>query len=214
MAMKISVLLLYICIGICMQPLQSQIQFSHTTYGNMANYFGDVEELIEFFECKNGEVIAEIGANDGQNIGGLALLSDSCNFYIQDINPKALNEKTWNKVWKNCTKKGMSAKHQFHLVIGNEKASLLPRGAFNKIIMVSAFHEFTWMDEMISDLVLKLQPQGKIYILETHCYTPSHTNYTMDETITLMQKHGLVLVKKDQTQHNGSTGLYKLVFSI
>jgi hypothetical protein len=199
--------------GICIQPIQSQIPFSYKTHGNMANYFKDTADLLQFFECKNGEVIAEIGANDGQNIGGLGLLMDSCNFYIQDINPKALNEKTWKKVWQNGVKNGLSAKHQFHLVIGNEKASLLPQTAFHKIIMVSAFHEFTWMDEMITDLISKLLPHGKIYILESHCYTPSHKNYNMDETISIMEKHGLVLVKKDQTQHNGSTGLYKLVFS-
>jgi hypothetical protein len=211
--MKLTTILLFLPFFLFTQRVQSQIPFSYKTHGNIANYFTDASDLLQFFECKNGEVIAEIGANDGQNIGGLGLLLDSCSFYIQDINPQAWNEKTWNRIRKKCVKNGMSAKHQFHLVIGTEKASLLPQGGFDKIILVSTFHEFTYMEEMITDLISKLKPAGKIYILESYCYTATHTNYTMNETITLMEKHGMQILKKDETQLNGSTGLYKLVFS-
>lgn len=192
--------------------LKAQTSFTYKTYGNVANYFADPNEMLQFFELKNGDVVAEIGANDGQNIGGFSLLIDSCIFYIEDINPQALNEKKWNKVYKKCKNLGMSSRHQFNIVIGNEKASLLPATSFDKIIMVSAFHEFAYMDEMIDDIISKLKPNGKIYILETHCYTSTHTNYSMEQTISLMEKHGMHLLKTDQTQQNGSEGLYKLAF--
>lgn len=186
--------------------------FSYKTYGNVANYFGSAEEMKSFFDFRRGEVIAEVGAGRGGNVGGFGLLSDSCVFYVQDIDPRVMNQPIWNNVYKKCKKAGMSSKHQFHLVLGDFDRTLLPEASFDKIIMVSAFHEFTYMDEMIADIKSKLKTGGRVYILETKCLV--HPYYTPENTIDRMKKHGFSMLQRIETQRNGSEGLYILSFYI
>jgi ubiquinone/menaquinone biosynthesis C-methylase UbiE len=185
---------------------------SYKTHGNIANYFENADDMEAVFDFRNGEVVAEIGAGDGQNIGGIGLLIDSCTFYIQDIDAKVLNQTAWEKIKKKNEKSGMSSRHQFNLVIGDEKSTHLPDSIFDKIMMVSSFHEFTYMDEMIEDIKSKLKTGGRVYILETKCLV--HTNYTPEETIDRMKKHGFSMLQRIQTQRNGSEGLYILSFYI
>ena len=104
----------------------------------------------------------------------------------------------------------MSSRHQFNLVIGDEKSTHLPDSSFDKIIMVSAFHEFTFMDEMIADIKSKLKTGGRVYILETKCLV--HPYYTPEETIARLARHGFTMMQRIETQRNGSQGLYILSF--
>jgi hypothetical protein len=64
---------------------KDRVDFSYKVYGNFANFFESENDLLGFFEFKKGDIVAEIGANKGQNIGGLLLLTDSLTFYAQDI---------------------------------------------------------------------------------------------------------------------------------
>jgi hypothetical protein len=51
---------------------------------------------------------------------------------------------------------------------------------------------------MLTDICQKLKPGGKVYILETHCYTSTHVNVSPDEVRTLMNAHGFKLLKEQQ----------------
>lgn len=186
--------------------------FSYKVYGNIANYFESENDLLTFFEFKKGQTVAEIGANDGQNVGGLLLLTDSVNFFAQDINPNFLNEKSRGKIIKRCEKYKKPITGDFKLCIGSEHSSNLPDGLFDKIILSSTFHEFTYMDEMINDIYKKLKPGGKVYILESVCMNKKHKNYTAEEITGLFKKHGFTFLKKDGKDLNGSQGLYRLIF--
>lgn len=186
--------------------------FSYKVYGNIASYFENENDLLSFFEFKKDDVVAEVGAGDGQNIGGLSLLTDSITFYVQDINAVRLTQKNVDKVMKRCKKFKTPITNTFHLQIGTEKATLLPDDTFDKIMLIATFHEFTYMDEMITDIKKKLKPNGKLYILESHCFSKQHINYTANETITLLKKHGFSLIKKDGKDLNNSSGLYRAVF--
>lgn len=186
--------------------------FSYKTYGNVANYFGSSDEMKSFFDFRKGEMIAEVGAGDGVNIGGFGLLADSNTFYVQDIDTKVLNAENWNKVYKKFNKAGILSKHQFNLVIGDEKSTHLPDSSFDKIIMISSFHEFSFMDEMIVDIKSKLKKGGRVYILETKCLI--HPYYAPEETIDRMNKHGFTMMQRIQGDRNGSDGLYILAFGL
>ncbi|MBA3899662.1 MAG: hypothetical protein H0X62_05535 [Bacteroidetes bacterium] len=134
--------------------------FSYKVYGNVANYFDDAAGLLEFFDFKKGDVIVEVGAFDGANIGGFSLLVD--------INDKVLNQKKLDKIIRHNSKiKNSVLTNKFHLCIGTEKATNLPDSIFDKIIVISALHEFTYMNEMIYDFNRKLKKHGKIYLLES-----------------------------------------------
>jgi ubiquinone/menaquinone biosynthesis C-methylase UbiE len=187
--------------------------FSYKTYGNIANFFENENDLQTFFELRKGDVVAEVGANDGQNIAGLALLTDSVTFYAQDINSKSLNQKSFNKLLDKTRRHKNPLGSTFHLVVGTEKSSNLPSNTFDKIILSATFHEFTYMNEMLKDLYDKLKPGGKLYILESHCFNKTHTNYSAEEATAMVEKHNYVLLKKDAKDLNGATGLYRLILA-
>ena len=186
-------------------------EFSYKVYGNVANYFENEKDLLSFFEFKKGDVVGEIGANNGQNIAGLSLLTDSIAFYAEDINSKTLNQKNFDKAIAKCAKFRISKTNTYKLQIGTEKETLLPDNSFDKIILSSTFHEFTFMDEMLSDIYKKLKPGGKLFILESYCSNKDHRNYTSEQTGILLQKHNFRFLKKDGKDLNGATGLYRMI---
>lgn len=186
--------------------------FSYKVYGNVANYFENEKDLLDFFEFHKGDIVVEIGAGNGQNIGGFSILTDSMTFYAQDIDSTYLNQKTFNKVIEQSEKYKSPMTNNFHLCIGSEKSTNLPDSTFDKVILISTFHEFTFMDEMMTDIYKKLKRTGKLYILETHCLAKGHKNYTVNETTSMMEKYNFHLVKTDGNDINGSSGLYRSVF--
>jgi ubiquinone/menaquinone biosynthesis C-methylase UbiE len=187
--------------------------FSYRAYGNFANFFESGNDLLTFFEFSKGNVVAEVGAGSGKNIGGLSLLTDSITFYVQDIDATCLNEKNFGKVIRNCEKYKRPLTCVFKLCIGTEKSTLLPDSAFDKIFLSASFHEFKFMDDMIADIAKKLKPHGKLYILESECLEKTHKNYTADEVTAILQRHHFDLVKKDGKDMNGSRGLFRAVYA-
>jgi len=186
--------------------------FSYKTLGNIANFFENENDLLTFFEFKKGDVVAEVGAGNGQNIAGLSLLTDSLMLYAQDINSKSLNKKNFDKVINRCKKYKNPTTCNFQLYIGTEKTTNLPDNFFDKIILSSTFHEFTFMNEMLSDIYKKLKSGGKLYILESQCLNKAHKNYSAEEAIALAKTNNFNLIKKDGKDLNGSSGLYRIVF--
>ena len=191
---------------------ENKPKFSWKAYGNVANYFENENDFISFFDFHKNDVIAEIGAGHGENMCGFNLITDSVTFYVQDIDTVALSEANFEKVVKRCKKSKKPFTNTFYRCIGTEKSSQLPDSTFDKIILSATFHEFSFMDEMIADIYKKLKPAGQLYILESHCFSETHENYTADETIEIMKKHNFTLVKKDGKDLNKSTGLYRMIF--
>lgn len=189
-----------------------EIRFSHKPFLNLVNYFDSKKEVIEFFDFKKGDYVADIGAGEGKYEGAFSLLFDSINYFVEDINKNILTQDKLNKVIKHYSSlKGVPQTNTFKLCIGTEKSTNLPDSLFDKIIMLSSFHEFTFVDEMIADISKKLKPDGKVYILDAFCTEKGHVNYTSDEVILKMKKHGFTLDKLQETKGN-SNGLYKAIF--
>jgi ubiquinone/menaquinone biosynthesis C-methylase UbiE len=191
---------------------QKKPVFSYKVYGNIANYFENESDLLTYFDFKKGNWVAEVGAYKGENLGGLSLLTDSITFYAEDINSNSLNEASLNKIIRQYKKYKNPPTCQFKLCIGDEKTTMLPDNTFDKILLSATFHEFTFMDEMMADIYKKLKPGGKLYILESHCFTKTHKNYTAEEAIAIAEKFNFKLLKKDGKDLNGGSGLYRLVF--
>lgn len=201
-----------ICSGQTTKTLQNDREFSWRIFGNMANYFENERDLLDFFEFKKGNVVAEVGAGKWENVVGLSLLTDSITFYAQDIDAKNLQDKDLEKALSKTEKYKWTRYNTFKSQIGTEKESLLSDNSFDKIILSSTFHEFTYMNEMISDLYKKLKSNGKIYILESKCGNKDHKNYTAVQTEEILKKHGFTLLAKDGKNINGATGIYRMAF--
>lgn len=206
---KIIVSMLLLFFASCFLPAAGQNAFSNRLYGNIANYFPSAKELLTFFDFHRGDCIAEIGAYDGQNIAGLSTMLDSVVFYVQDIDSTQLKQGRFNKRIQQLSRKYVyPSKNNYRICIGTEKASGLPEGSFDKILLISTFHEFTYMYEMLSDIYTKLKPDGQLFILEARCYAKTHRNYTASECIALLTAHGFELQQREED----SSGMYRLSF--
>ncbi|MBI2969095.1 MAG: methyltransferase domain-containing protein [Bacteroidetes bacterium] len=207
---KLFILFLIALIGLTSATLNPK--FSYKIYGNVANFFETENDFRNFFDFHTGDTIAEVGALHGENMYGFTIVTDSVTFYVQDIDSIALSQTNFDKVVKHCKKLKKPLTNKFYRCIGTAKQTNLPDNSFDKILLIMTFHEFTFMDEMMTDIYKKLKPAGQLYILETHCFTSTHKNYTANETIEMMKKYNFSLLKKDGKDINNSSGLYRTVF--
>lgn len=192
--------------------METKPKFSYKTYGNVASFFENENDFITFFDFHKDDIIAEVGAGSGENMYGFTIVTDSITIYVQDINTNVLSQTNFDKVIKHCKKLKKPLTNKFYRCIGTEKSTNLPDNTFDKILLILTFHELNFMDEMMSDIYKKLKPTGQLYILDTHCFSKGHKNYTADETIEMMKKYNFHLVKKDGKDINNSSGLYRTVF--
>ena len=161
--------------------------------------------FLDFTGIKKGDVIAEIGAAQGMNLGIMSVLFDSVTFYAQDINAKTLSEKNLDNTVKYYSSQRSSKQTNiFKRIIGTITATNLPENTFDKIFIIYSFHDFDRKDEMLEDLVRKLKPNGKLIINDGfsfpgdsiicreagyHVFTPLKTE------IKRFEKHGLYLTQ-------------------
>jgi ubiquinone/menaquinone biosynthesis C-methylase UbiE len=192
--------------------LPERPKFSSAIYGNIANFFETEQELVEYFQFKKRETIAEVGAGDAQNIAGLSLLTDSITYYAEDIDTKALNEKNLAKALKKCSRYKNTIGSIFKICIGTEKETKLPDQSFDKVILSSTFHEFSFVPEMLNDIYIKLKAGGRLYILESQCGAKAHRYVSAESAIEFAKNAHFKLIKKDGRDLHGSVGLYRLVF--
>lgn len=191
-----------------------EIPFTYKEYLNLVNYFDSQRDMADFFEFKKGDVVADIGAGDGAYEGVFSLFTDSVTFYSQEVDPKRLNEKKMSKMIKHYTRLRSGVQtNTFKFCIGTEKSTSLPDNTFDKVIILSALHEFTYMDEMIKDIKRKLKANGKIYILDANCTKKDHLNYNLKQVSEKMKQHGLSLIRNDTTNSKNVKDLYKAVFA-
>jgi len=196
------------------QHTEKQIPFTYKVFRNLAYFFDSREDVAAFFELRPGDVIADIGAGSGKHEAALSLLADSLQFYAEDIDATVLTRKAAETSMRSYARlRGKPQTCTVKVCIGTEKETNLPDAIFDKIIIISAFHEFTYVDAMIDDLIRKLKAGGKIYIVDAVCYKKGHTNRSAEETVGIMKAHGFALQQIDTTNRNDSEGLYRAVFT-
>jgi ubiquinone/menaquinone biosynthesis C-methylase UbiE len=193
--------------------IKRPVPFTYKEFHNLVYFFDSQKELMDFFNFQPGDIIANIGAGEGYHEGAFSLLYDHITFYSQDIDVKRLNQKNLNKTVKHYSKLRTTAQtNVFNFVIGTEKTTGLPNHTFDKILIISAFHEFTYVNEMLDDISKKLKIKGKLYIVDAFCGDKGHTNYTSEQVIAKLKEHGFVLEKLQGTDKHDSEGLYEAIF--
>lgn len=201
---------LLLCVMSTQLLSQSKYKYNHKEFGTYFEVFEYKQDLMNFLDIKSGDVIADIGSGDAKYAFSLSLLYDNIKLYAEDIDTKELNQKNFDKYVKHFYKlKGTTQTNEFHFSIGTYTSTNLPDNTFDKIIMLASFHEFTYMDEMIADLNIKLKPGGKIYILEAfslkdktiYC-ADKHKGYRIDEVKTILAKQGFHLTHMRNPEGN------------
>lgn len=171
--------------------------YTKKNFSSLFDFFERENDLLKFMNIKSGETIADIGGDEGYHMGALSLIYDSITFYIEDVDAKINDAKIAKMAERYSKKRKMPQTCTFKWSLGTYKSTNLPDGIFDKIIMIASFHEFTYMDEMMQDILKKLKPNGKIYIMEAFCIDKvlycedKHKGYYMKEVNEIMNKHGL-----------------------
>lgn len=129
----------------------------------------------EFYRFKKEETVVSIGAEDCNNEAVYGMLTDSVNFFVENIDSAYLNKKVLNESIAYYEKK-WNRKNNSHytIVIGNVSGTQLPAAFADKIIIENTFHEFSLPEEMLNDCHRILKPDGTLFIAEILA-SPDHT---------------------------------------
>ena len=191
----------------------SKAEFNITSHNdsegmNMFSYlFETKKQLVDFIDLKKGDVVAEIGAGDGINIGILSMFFDSVNFIAQDIDAKSLKNKKYHKLIKKYQKyshKTETNTNSFELVIGTKTSTNLPDNKFDVLFIINSFHDFDKQDEMLDDIYKKLKPDGRFILLEGFSFPKDtqvcpdygpHVLHTIDYELPRFERHGFYATK-------------------
>ncbi|MGZ3866361.1 MAG: tetratricopeptide repeat protein [Bacteroidia bacterium] len=172
------------------------------------NFFVDMfetkKQMLDFMDIRSGEVIAEVGAGSGWNLGVLSTIYDSLTLYAEDVSKKELSEKKFQKTISYYGKRRKTKQtNRFVRIMGSYTSTNLPDGIFDKILLIDAFHDFTKKDDMINDIAKKLKPDGKIYVLDGFSF-PNDVQVCPDskQELTILpvelkrfENHGFYLTK-------------------
>lgn len=193
--------------------------YNRKDFETLYDLFQNKNDLIKFMDIKPGEVIADVGGDNGHHMGSLSLIYDDLTFYIEDVDPK-LKAGDIEKMAKKFSKKRATPQTcKFNWVLGSYTATNLPDGIFDKIIMIASFHEFTEMDAMMKDISKKLKPGGKLYVMEAFCIDKviycedKHKGYYMKEVNEIMNKQGFYQIQQSSPESDLVNYANVLVFS-
>ena len=106
---------------------------------DLTRYFNDVYSNIE---VKKDDYVASVGSSSGYVEALISLFVDSVNWTLQDIDTSCLNHSEVKKVisyYEEILPKKINS--NFEIIIGTELQTNLPRGKFDKVILLNVFHE-------------------------------------------------------------------------
>lgn len=119
------------------------------------------------YNLRPGDIVADVGGASGYISGALSTLIDSVTFYVQDIDTASLNRSQFDKMVAHYNSvRGTPQTNSFHFVIGNDTATKLPDGIFDKVILRSSLHEMYFPAHIIRDLHSKLKRGGTVIVDE------------------------------------------------
>jgi len=137
-------------------------------YKNMERLEKQLSEVVKFYDLRPGQNIASIGAQYGNVEASIAAMSDSLLFYLEDIDPKTLNDSNVQFAWNYYSElRGKTITCQYKIFIGDEESTNLPNDFFDKILIANSFHEFSNQKKMLADIRSKLKQDGILIIDET-----------------------------------------------
>jgi tetratricopeptide (TPR) repeat protein len=193
---------------------QTEFNLSEKRFNFFANMFETKAQFFNFLDIKKGETIAEVGADDGTNLGVISVFYDSLTLYAQDIDAKSLTQKNLNKTISYYSKQRTTPQtNTFKWLIGTINSTNLPDATFDKFFLIDAYHDFDEKDNMIKDIAAKLKPNGQIIILDGFSFIGDtqicpahgkHTLTTLETELKRFEKHGFYLNKMRSPDFNGA----------
>jgi SAM-dependent methyltransferase len=160
-------------------------------------------DQLKFYDFHSGEMVASIGAQCANWEAIFASRTDSVTFYLEDIDSASLNEKQVSFAWAYYSSlRGKPITCDYKIVIGTETTTNLPDNAFDKIVVINSFHEFTDKQQMLADIRKKLKPDGILMIDETLAQKSGELHiqckkriYTDEEMVAIFKENGFMYLK-------------------
>jgi len=176
------------------------------------------QKEIALYDFRSGQTIASIGAQCANWEAAYAAITDSVTFYLEDIDSSKFKKSQVEFAWNYyATLRGRPMTSDYKMIIGDERSTSLPENAFDKILVINSFHEFTFQAEMLADIKKKLKPGGILYIdealpkkegqLHGICKKPMLTN---EETIAVFAKNGFEYVDGIDFHYRQKTTVRKI----
>jgi precorrin-6B methylase 2 len=116
------------------------------------------DRVVENMNLKPADVVADVGAGTGYFTFRISPLVKQGKVYAVDIQPEML-----------AVIEERKKKYQVENVIavqGTETDTKLPENALDAVLMVDAYHEFSYPREMMESIVKSLKPGGRVILIE------------------------------------------------
>ncbi|HKJ15715.1 MAG TPA: class I SAM-dependent methyltransferase [Xanthomonadales bacterium] len=114
--------------------------------------------LVERLPLRPDSVVADIGAGTGYFSFRIAVRVPEGEVLAVDIQPEMLAMIE--------TRKQQGEAANVRTILGSEKDPRLPTGKVDVVLLVDAYHEFSWPLEMSQAIVRALKPEGVLVLVE------------------------------------------------
>lgn len=177
---------------------------------------------LRFFDLKEGDKVADIGAKSMTFIGTLAVFYENVNFYCEDIDSVCTTSKQAQKVINFYSKiKGTPITCKFIPVIGTETSTTLPKHFFDKVIIDNSLHEFSEKVLMMKDINQILKKNGFLYLRESLGRTNGELHMGCNQAlfdeahlVEFITQQGFKFIKSEDSQIPTGAFLSKLFLFI
>jgi SAM-dependent methyltransferase len=120
--------------------------------------------LLENLPLETGDIVADIGAGTGYFSLPIAERIGAGKVYAVDIQPEMLE-----RIGRRMEKFGIS---NIERVLATETDPGLPANFIDLVLLVDAYHEFAWPNEVMTALFNSLKPGGRIILIEYRAEDP------------------------------------------
>lgn len=151
------------------------------------------ETALDMIGIQPGMTVADVGAGVGYFTVRLARrVGPSGKVYANDVQPEMLT------VLKNRAAKAKLTNIQ--TILGTEADPKLPKGAFDLVLLVDVYHEFSQPEKMLQHIRESLKPDGRLVLLEyrkedPHIPIRSEHKMSVDEVKMELSAEGFRLEK-------------------
>lgn len=133
-----------------------------TKYPYLVSPESRIYDELTFYDIRDMDVIAEIGAGNGEFSVILGTIYDSLHVFVNEISPGKV-EYIGEKIERIQSFRPGTL---FTPVLGTMTNPNLPDRSFDKIIIRRAFHHFSAPQEMLRQIADDLKPDGELLIFE------------------------------------------------
>jgi hypothetical protein len=178
---------------------EADLQWLRGYHLNKDSLYRSNKKEFEFIEIKKHDTIADIGSFNGYHPLVYSVFSDSCVFYLNDIQQDGFAY--YDSIKNVCEQiRGHSFTNKFSIVIGNDTNTKLPDHLFNIVLVREALHHFKMKDKMLMDIKRIMNPRKEARLIldepiigQTKKENLCPGAMTRDDLLALLDKNGFSL---------------------